>query len=34
MAWVTCAISPIRKWLSESEEGQRVEALVGRLLGG
>ncbi len=31
---VTVARREIRKWLSESEEGQRVEALVGRLLGG
>ena len=31
---VTVARREIRKWLSESSEGQRVEALVGRLLGG
>ena len=30
---VTVARREIRKWLSESEEGQRVEELVGRLLG-
>ncbi|MXY87079.1 MAG: hypothetical protein F4Y95_11480 [Chloroflexi bacterium] len=31
---VTVARREIRKWLSESSEGQRVEELVGRLLGG
>ena len=31
---VTIARRELRRWLSESEEGQRVEALVGRLLGG
>lgn len=31
---VTVARREIRKWLSESAEGQRVEELVGRLLGG
>ena len=31
---VTVARREIRKWLSESEEGRRVEELVGRLLGG
>ena len=31
---VTVARREIRKWLSESSEGQRVESLVGRLLGG
>ena len=31
---VTVARREIRKWLSESVEGQRVEELVGRLLGG
>ena len=30
---VTVARREIREWLSESEEGQRVEELVGRLLG-
>ncbi|MCY3734216.1 MAG: hypothetical protein OXG42_08040 [Chloroflexi bacterium] len=30
---VTVARREIRKWLSESAEGQRVEELVGRLLG-
>ena len=30
---VTVARREIRKWLSESSEGQRVESLVGRLLG-
>ena len=30
---VTIARREIRSWLSESEEGQRVEGLVGRLLG-
>ena len=30
---VTIARRELRRWLSESEEGQRVEALVGRLLG-
>ena len=31
---VTIARRELRRWLSESEEGQRVERLVGRLLGG
>ena len=31
---VTVALREIRKWLSESSEGRRVEELVGRLLGG
>lgn len=31
---VTVARREIRKWLSESAEGRRVEGLVGRLLGG
>ena len=31
---VTVARREIRKWLSESAEGQRVEELAGRLLGG
>ena len=30
---VTVARREIRKWLSESSEGRRVEELVGRLLG-
>ena len=29
---VTIARRELRRWLSESEEGQRVEGLVGRLL--
>ena len=29
---VTIARRELRRWLSESEEGQRVEVLVGRLL--
>lgn len=31
---VTVARREIRQWLSESKEGQRIEELVGRLLGG
>ena len=31
---ITIARRELRRWLSESEEGQRVEGLVGRLLGG